>query len=796
MRITSLAYTSSQVCIQLLSTFTLIPTWVETFTTTTATTGTVAVGGGRISGVNNVVSMAIIKNMNVNTNNMINRVIKIDIIKIHNILLLIKMSSLLWQSVIYSLFESSPTTNLTATNTPTKNTTSDRSIAVNVMNTLPLPQILLVYEQVSTWLHQDDLDYPRDVLFLTNNLKLLTTMNLDIETTITSNTTNNSSTTMSLIPKMNQMIAVDDCEVNVIYILLQTSYYLYSLNTIVLFHIQTITSEHTTEYINNLTNLKTEVQLIQQILVCSNRNVHYSSARSSLIQIRNVLYTSMNLITRTIELSSPSTTATNNSSVSDNTGNNATSNVVILDNTTSNSIFRQTLASIHEATIICKDMFSVDSLTNNTNTNNTNKALYGENRIGDILLMTRSIMKLFDNSSSTNNVNNNTDNNIITTDSDLHDSLKISLFNTTNPTNPTNTNNNTTLIPTWKIRCQAIRAEILNWETMKSQLSLLSTQKSSLETELRQRKDELKAAISRCEELSKATTNNNNSTSLSSKSISGSGGSLSRSNHNNNTNSNNNEEEELKLLQQALNSLEKRYEVLERENKLLKTTSKSNNNNISSLTSSRSNQNIQNFMDLDSPTGVSVSNNSGVGTGISGVGSVMNTSRSTRPNTSRNSLLVDTNLTTGNNTSNNNNNQLAIFDNEIMESLKKQINNYRVLATKRLTESLEPLPAITNMPWLEYSSDSNNSGSTDSNNNSGSTDIATSGSIFKTKEEKLALARRIYRDTRSIRASISVCDVTERKQVEHLLPKGYSAELIEEYLRELSVVASSSITSY
>jgi hypothetical protein len=64
--------------------------------------------------------------------------------------------------------------------------------------------------------------------------------------------------------------------------------------------------------------------------------------------------------------------------------------------------------------------------------------------------------------------------------------------------------------PTWKTRCAHMKQKISEWEDTQSTLQTILSQKRAVEDELNLRKDELKAALSRCEELSSTLSKQSN----------------------------------------------------------------------------------------------------------------------------------------------------------------------------------------------------------------------------------------------------------------------------------------------
>lgn len=57
------------------------------------------------------------------------------------------------------------------------------------------------------------------------------------------------------------------------------------------------------------------------------------------------------------------------------------------------------------------------------------------------------------------------------------------------------------LVPAWRSRCLAIQNTLTDWEKAQNQIQVILTQKKAVESELENRRDELNAALRRCEEL-------------------------------------------------------------------------------------------------------------------------------------------------------------------------------------------------------------------------------------------------------------------------------------------------------
>jgi hypothetical protein len=144
------------------------------------------------------------------------------------------------------------------------------------------------------------------------------------------------------------------------------------------------------------------------------------------------------------------------------------------------SALRQCIFALREAVTAAEDVFDGSSTATKHSSSNDALLLFeessndNEQQVGDIILSADIVLWRY-----------------LSSDSSAVSRLTFSAQSSTEVAQ----------IPAWRARCVAIQNKLADWEKAQSQIQVILFQKKAVESELENRRDELSAALRRCEEL-------------------------------------------------------------------------------------------------------------------------------------------------------------------------------------------------------------------------------------------------------------------------------------------------------
>lgn len=245
-------------------------------------------------------------------------------------------------------------------------------------------------------------------------------------------------------PRLSELSTAEGANISSIHTLLQTSYFIHNIDCLAGWMAQSEALVDSDEHKEVFELLRRETSSIRSLLF-QGRVKAKADPALVLISIRDSLLKADTIMSKAVEGSS-----------------------VSIDS----SALRQCMSALKEAVTAAEDVFEVPStnvLSGNDSVNESGK------QIGDIILHADSALwqYLADDSSAVSRL----------------------VF-------PAQSAADVYQVPAWRARCIAIQSTLADWEKAQSQVQTILSQKKAVESELEKRRDELRAALRRCEELS------------------------------------------------------------------------------------------------------------------------------------------------------------------------------------------------------------------------------------------------------------------------------------------------------